>query len=249
MLATVRIKLSRGEAALAFARTNPSSDPSVTLLVEQLGAAIAEGETLVQSRGEADNQARISRGQRDALRTRLRRGLLRALSQAGLVAAEATPAIEEEFRPLNPRLTEIEFGAAARSLAEAARQHLEKLGPFGVTPTMVDQTDDLIAQLDQLVSRTNDGRRARSQARVEVNRVGKTVLTLVNRLDALYRHQFAGRSDLEQAWVLAIGSAGPIRRNGKHPAVPPVEGERVVPEVVPSVTPASAEPGSDSQAA
>ncbi|MEZ4457308.1 MAG: hypothetical protein R2882_12295, partial [Gemmatimonadales bacterium] len=191
MQAVVRNQLARGKAALAFASTTPTSDPGVQLLVGQLTSAVGDGEAVAQARGEADNQARISRSRRDALKARLRSGLLRALSQAGLAAAEGNAELLEEFSPINPRLTFLDFVVAARSLGAAARNRLELLAPFGVTAAMVDEADQLLAEMVGLDTRAGSGRRVRTQARLDLARAGRRAMNLVSRLDALYRHQFA----------------------------------------------------------
>ncbi|MGE0443380.1 MAG: hypothetical protein AB7L66_08630 [Gemmatimonadales bacterium] len=217
MHAIVRNQLARGKAALAFASTTPTTDPGVQLLVGQLTSALGDGEALTRARGEADNQAQISRVLREQLKSRLRRTLLRALSQAGLAAAEDNAALLEEFSPISPRLSAIEFLAAARSLAAAARTNLDVLLPFGVTQATVDETDQLIAELAGLDTRAAEGRRVRAQARLDLDRAGHRVMDLVTRLDALYRHQFATDPTRTEAWILAVGSSGPIRRNSRRP--------------------------------
>ncbi|MDX2058514.1 MAG: hypothetical protein SFV24_11985 [Gemmatimonadales bacterium] len=241
MLASVRNKLARGEAALAFVRTSPTTDPGVATLVERLTTSIGEGNTLVQTRGEADNQARSARERRDTLRRLLRRGLLRAFAKAGDAAAATTPALAEEFRQIVPQVAGIEFGAGARSLVASARAHLAQLGPHGITEAMVDQAEGMVREWEQLTARATDGRRARTQARLALQEVGARVMSLLKQLDATFEHLYADQPERLATWRSAVQSTGPIHRRGR------AEAESETPGT--SGTPPAGDPGSGQRAA
>ena len=49
MLASIRRKLARAEAILAFPRANPPNDPALSALYDQLGTVVGHAKALVQT--------------------------------------------------------------------------------------------------------------------------------------------------------------------------------------------------------
>lgn len=224
MLAVIRRKLTRAESVRAFNRRNPSTDPAVVGLVAQLDQQYDRALALIQVRGERDQAARGGTLRRGQIRRRLRSGLLRLFSRAGLAAAKAEPALETVFRPVRPRMTTLDFAASARSMIEATRTHVDALAAHGVSPAMVTEASALLDEYIALTEQAFVARNGRVQAGAELKAVTGDIMDVIARLDGFNRHRFAEDPELLAAWASAKAVIGPIAgRNGK-PATEPEGG-------------------------
>jgi hypothetical protein len=144
MLASVRRKVTRAEGVQAFHRSNPSTHPALLVLMGILDGHVIRAKALIQLGSERHQGAKVGVEQRGKLRRRLRIGVLRLFSRVGLAAAKENPSLEGAFRPIQPRVSHLDFAAAARSMLEAARANVDALGAYGLTPALVEEGATLL---------------------------------------------------------------------------------------------------------
>jgi hypothetical protein len=215
MQKSTRRKLRRADGVRAFLRINPSTEAAVVALTAELDEAVSRATALIRASADRNREAITATAAGHGIRERLRHGLFRVFRGAGRRAARKHPELEPAFAGGEPRDTNLDFEAAARSLVEAARTHVEALAGHGVTPELVGEASALIDRYVAEMHRAQEARGGRVQANAELEGVAREISDIVLRIDGLMRHRFADDADLLAAWRSARSVAGPVYgRNG-----------------------------------
>ena len=146
MLDMVRNGLARVAGIRAFFTVHQPADPALVVLSAKLDAGDHRAAELIRSRGEHEVEGRTATEHAKKARRRLGRGLLPLFARAGLAAARTKPELLASFRSLSPRVTNLDFAAAAGSLIEATKANLEVLADHGVSAKMVEEAAALLEQ-------------------------------------------------------------------------------------------------------
>ncbi len=210
MLDMVRNGLARVAGIRAFFTVHQPADPALVVLSAKLDAGDHRAAELIRSRGEHEVEGRTATEHAKKARRRLGRGLLPLFARAGLAAARTKPELLASFRSLSPRVTNLDFAAAAGSLIEATKANLEVLADHGVSAKMVEEA---AALLEQYVTKTALGLQSRNSRVVgtkELRVVVTELLDIVARMDRYHRHQFADDPQMMAGWESARTMAGPL---------------------------------------
>ncbi|MEZ4584798.1 MAG: hypothetical protein R2909_00150 [Gemmatimonadales bacterium] len=219
-------RLTKVEGVLAFARSNPSEEQDVTLLVGAMTTGLEKARALVKQRAEREQEARGESKRARETRRRLR-GVLALVSKSGVAAGKASPELVAKFRQIRPRASIVEFTASARALLEAGREHAEAIVGHGASAERLDQAEVLLNEYVALLDKSRDARSAAVRIGTELKVAAVELMSFRSRLDALNRHRFADDPELKAAWKSALAIGGPVFGvNGAEPGAGAWSGPR-----------------------
>jgi hypothetical protein len=113
------------------------------------------------------------------------------------------PGMVAEFDlPAGNETTEV-FRAFAHRMLDHGQARKELLVKHGLTDTLLDDFTAALAEFDEAVDASSEGRREQVGARAELRAVSDELIVLVDLLDGLNRYRFSGNAELQAAWASA----------------------------------------------
>ena len=195
----IKLRLEAGERVIAFSDSHPSDVPGIVEAVGRLKERLARA-------GQLDTQYRTgvitvesSVLTKTDLRITIRDGIamLADLAQAAVADRKDLP-----IRIRTPRLRteEKDFISASRIAIAQARENAGILTRYGLTPTLLDELDAAVTQLESARGQKDVGRNAHTGATADLDRVAADVAKLLRQLHKLNRVRFKKDTEALAVW-------------------------------------------------
>jgi murein L,D-transpeptidase YcbB/YkuD len=225
MNARSRRKLEMGARALKFSREHPDASPGYAAALSRLEELLKRAEQLASQQRDGIILSRSSTQRKKELRKRLKAAHLDHLARVARVAAAEAPELPQKFE--FPRSTSyLAFRTAARGMEAEALAHKELMVKRGLAETILQSLSQALDQFDAAMEQGSQSRIAHVGASFELDEVAEEVVQVVQVMDGVNRHGFAGDGELLASWEAASNVVATPRAEPKPKAEPvtPVEG-------------------------
>ena len=202
MNADIRSKLELAEKVQVFNRAHPVTDPGIKPVFDQVDESIDRARALITTQVQGREQARTANATRRDLKSLLKTGLLRVISNIFADAATSDPSLGSLKAPAWQAPNRV-FIEGAEALVAAARDRLDVLAKHGLTTGLVDEAEKLVAQYRTATETASAARQEWVHSSAELEMVGARIMGLVDRIHGLNRHRFANQPDLMATWEVA----------------------------------------------
>jgi hypothetical protein len=214
MNARSRRKLEMGARALKFSREHPDASPGYAAALSRLEELLKRAEQLASQQRDGIILSRSSTQRKKELRKRLKAAHLDHLAK-----------LPQKFE--FPRSTSyLAFRTAARGMEAEALAHKELMVKRGLAETILQSLSQALDQFDAAMEQGSQSRIAHVGASFELDEVAEEVVQVVQVMDGVNRHGFAGDGELLASWEAASNVVATPRAEPKPKAEPvtPVEG-------------------------
>lgn len=203
MRAVMRRKMEMGERVLTFSRANPDPDAGYAVAVARLEQDLAKAEALaVQERSGALAERTANRRKR-ILRDAVQQELLPHLAHVGEAAAREVPEVVKRFSLQADNRSYVAFRTAAQSALDAAEAQKELLVRHGLATPLVESLTKRLAEFDEAVLQSEDGRRAHMSASEGLEAALDDAVVIVRVIGDFNRHRYAGDAERRAEWLAA----------------------------------------------
>ncbi|MHB1330291.1 MAG: hypothetical protein ACYC2K_18995, partial [Gemmatimonadales bacterium] len=178
MRSELRIKVDMAVRVRDFLRANPFESANGIAVTAQFEERVARALDLVAGvdRGETLRTAAVQH--KHAVRTRLRREVLRHVERIGAAAAKELPELRSQVRmPRQP--SDREFRAAAGNIAAVVAEHRALLDRYGLIEKIPAELEQGLAEFDQVVTGIAAARMTHTGARLELAGLGSELIAMV----------------------------------------------------------------------
>jgi hypothetical protein len=223
MKAGTRRKLEMGTRVLNFSLARPDSSPGYAAALARLQERLTRATQLSEQQRIGISDVRSATQQKIKLRKLIRRSHLVHLTSVAEAVKEA-PELAGKFA-LDPRtLPYMAFRTSAGGMAAEAEGQKEVLVKHGLAESVLESLVQALAQFDQAVERSTNGRTAHVGASAELDVVSEDVVHIVRVMDGLNRSRFAEDRESLAAWDSVSNTFGPV-----HPSEKPTSPEGTPP--------------------
>jgi hypothetical protein len=220
-----RGRLEMGARALEFSRAHSDDSAGYTTALTELEGLLARSEQLADQQRLGVQQVRAATARKRELRRGIRQQHLVHVARAAQRAAREAPELTQKFVLARQPAPYLSFRSLARTLLAEAQERKELLVKHGMVERVLDGMARSLAQFDEALGQSAEGRRMHVAAAVELEVVAGDVVQIVRVIDGLNRFRFSGDPDLFAAWRSASNVVGPSHATAKpDPEAPPSEG-------------------------
>src|ERR1043166_352449 len=196
----IRRKLEMAARVREFSRVHLVSDPAQAGAVKQFEDDYTRAVAIVARQQQAIKAARGARARRREVRQVLHFQLLRYLSAVGDAAANEHPELSTKFRLPRKYGNNLVFLAEVQDMLTAAREQRDLLVSKGMSATLPDDLERMVAEFEQVTMAALAGRRDHMGARAELDKAAAALQQDVHVLDGIYSNQFGKDPEVMAEW-------------------------------------------------
>ena len=219
----LRLKVAMAMRVRDLLVANPFGDPPADQLSAQFVDRVKRAEELLTQSESGDLAARTSTRHRRQLRGQLRAFPLRHVVKVAQLVAVDHPEAASGIRTLPFGMSESEFLASARAIAQQVEGQRDLFLAHGMSSASLDELNRMLGEYEQALRDANGARRSHTGARAEFRQVTRELMRMVSVLDGLVLFSFRDKPELIGAWVSARNVAWPAAEPAKPRAEPKEE--------------------------
>jgi hypothetical protein len=220
MTAVVRLVLETGARILEFFGSRSVKGTGVTNALAKFSGLMARAQVLVVQQREGAVMARAASEARKELRIALQFKLLRYLTRVAKVASRDKSGLAEQLRLPAFNVSHLVFITSVKSLLTAARAQMDLLVSQGMSETLLDDLGRTVDEFEAASEASRAGRRARMDARKELDSIVFQITAQIRLLDGMVRYQFEKDGAALGAWEAVSSIPGPSRLKAPKPEAP-----------------------------
>jgi hypothetical protein len=202
-------KYQMGLGSYELTAQHPLADPEGAEAVTRLQALLQRFRELAAEQHEAGVTGRANVQRQAEIRQVVARDHLPHLANVGRLAGRDLPELVRTFTPRRIK-THLQFRTVTGSMFDAARSNQDALRKHGLSVTMLDDLEKVLAEYDALGEALNRHHTTRAGASVDLHRVAKDIVAVVRVLDGHNRLRWRDDARMLAAWR----TASTIRRTG-----------------------------------
>lgn len=230
-----------GLRAVLFLRAHPDDSAGGQAAVSRLEALSTEAAQLAKTATQGQLESRSATTRKWSLRRRIGLALLPHLGSAAKLAEAEVPGTAEKFAMPRTARGHAAYLSSARAIYDEAVANKELLVKYGLSDAILQALDQSLNDLATAIADSGLTQQAHVGANEKADAVAAEIVMVVNLLDALNRHRFAGDPQLLGEWESACNVvATPSRSPAETPAPTPAPAPSSAPAATP---PANAEGG------
>lgn len=194
-----RVRLESADSILTWMRQNPSTDPVIQARGKTLAelAANADARLMEQRDGTLAVKAAVA-GKNEMRRTIHHR--LAVVAGYANAAAVMNPGVDIRLERPASNGSQKGFLASARQMLQAATERQGLLSAEGMTEGYLEGIETLLAQYEQLVGDTFNGRTVHVGASADLDATIRAIAQVIDHLDVLMRDRLRDNADLLAEW-------------------------------------------------
>ena len=228
MRTEIRRKLEMAARVREFILAHSSTESSYAPVLARLEERLKRAGAIAARQHDGLAAARAARAHREELRRVLHFQLIRYLVAVGDIVAKDRTELGERFRLPDGNATNSAFLTSVKSLIAMAEQQKELLVKEGMSESLLDDLNRLVAQFETAIEAANTGRRDHIGARADLEVITTELLEQIKVLDGITRYRFGMSPEMMAEWnavrrVLGVSKpvddgANPPKSGGVAPA-------------------------------
>jgi len=211
MNAVLRRRLDMATRVRDFLRAHKTDVVGEGLGLAKLEELVQRADGLVARQRAGIAAARASALQREGIRDTLQTALLRYLKAVSQAAANENSDLVAQFQMPHLNVSHRVFVAAVRGLLGKAKEQKDLLVSHGMQPSLLDDLEAAVVELEKTLEVTRAGRRDHTGATADLEAVAAEIAQQVRVLDGLMRYRFRTNAELMGEWAGVRNVLGPFR--------------------------------------
>ncbi|HMV30595.1 MAG TPA: hypothetical protein PKA50_00635 [Gemmatimonadales bacterium] len=199
MNANQRVRLESADSILTWMRQNPSTDPVIQARGKTLAELAANADARLMEQRDGTLAVRAAVAGKNEMRRAIHHRLAVVAGYAN-AAAVMNPGVDIRLERPNSNGSQKGFLAAARQMLQAATERRDQLSAQGMTEGYLEGIEALLAQYEQLLGDTFNGRTVHVGASAELDATLRAIAQVIEHLDVLMRDRLREDADLLAEW-------------------------------------------------
>jgi len=200
MRTEIRRKLEMAARVREFILAHSSTESSYAPVLARLEERLKRAGAIAARQHDGLAAARAARAHREELRRVLHSQLIRYLVAVGDIVAKDRTELSERFRLPDGNATNSAFLTSVKSLIVMAEQQKELLVQEGMSESLLDDLNRLVAQFETAIEAANTGRRDHIGARADLEVITTELLEQIKVLDGITRYRFGMSPEMMAEW-------------------------------------------------
>jgi len=200
MRTEVRRKLEMAARVREFILAHSSTESSYAPVLARLEERLKRAGAIAARQHDGLAAARAARAHRVELRRVLHSQLIRYLVAVGDIVAKDRTELGERFRLPDGNATNSAFLTSVKSLIAMAEQQKELLVKEGMSESLLDDLNRLVAEFEAAVLAANTGRRDHIGARADLEVITTELLEQIKVADGITRYRFGMFPEMMAEW-------------------------------------------------
>jgi hypothetical protein len=228
MRTEVRRKLEMAARVREFILAHSSTESSYAPVLARLEERLKRAGAIAARQHDGLAAARAARAHREELRRVLHFQLIRYLVAVGDIVAKDRTELAERFKLPDSNAADSVFLTSVKSLIALAEQQKELLVKEGMSESLLDDLNRLVAEFEAAILAAHTGRRDHIGARADLEVITTELLEQIKVADGITRYRFGMSPEMMAEWnavrrVLGVpkpvdDGAEPPKSGGAAPA-------------------------------